>query len=266
MSYRRKHIQPKIRKLKQRKKLTQRTFFWIFSLIFILSAALFSFALFFPKFQISNIEVSGNERISSEEIESAASDYLGKKSIGRSIFFASAKKAEKNIMDKFPAIEEVNAKKKFPNGISFTIKERKQFAVSCSNDAAKGTKCFLIDSNGIIFEQAQDELPEDMIVIVLDGKKFSLGESAVSKDIVDAISKVNDNLKNNFQLSVKKAMVSNFLIFETSEGWQVHFDPASDINLQIVKLNSLLENEISAGERKNLQYIYLQYKDRVYYK
>jgi hypothetical protein len=36
--------------------------------------------------------------------------------------------------------------------------------------------------------------------------------------------------------------------------------------LQIKKMDALLQTEIPPDARKKLQYIYLQYKDRAYYK
>ena len=35
---------------------------------------------------------------------------------------------------------------------------------------------------------------------------------------------------------------------------------------QITKMNLLLEQEIVPAQRKNIEYIYLQYQDKAYYK
>ncbi len=53
---------------------------------------------------------------------------------------------------------------------------------------------------------------------------------------------------------------------KTIEGWWVYFSTAFDIDLQITKLNLLLEKEISQEDRGVLKYIDLRFKDRAYYK
>ena len=69
-----------------------------------------------------------------------------------------------------------------------------------------------------------------------------------------------------FQIYIKEAFVSNPLILKTSESWKLYVDPDGDIQSQITKMKLLLKDQITPAVRQNLQYIYLQYKDRAYYK
>jgi len=283
MSYRRKHIQPKIKSLRRRKKIIQRPFFWISLFIFTIIVTALYFVLFFPKIQVSYIEVSGNQRIESKEIKDLVLSNLNKKllSIGffnissRSIIITDTKKIIKDILVKFPMVENIDIKKKFPDGVNLTIRERASFAVFCSDSKAienprlqnrdQNEKCFSIDKNGVIFEEIQNT-SQDMILSQSDNKDVFIGESVIDKNIINIVSKVKDNLSNSFQINIKEVFVSNPLVFKTSENWKIYFDPTKDIDLQITKMNSLLDNEITITERKNLQYIYLQYEDRAYYK
>ncbi len=280
MSYRRKHIHPKIRSLKPKKKFWQNPLFWIIFGLLITTIILY-LILFYPKFQIKNIEISGNEKVKSEDIQNTASENLNKKILtfkifnieSHSIFITDANNLLKSLLNTFPKIENVNIQKKFPNSIILTIKERQPFAIFCQN----ADNCFLIDKNGIIFEQLSRDLrsldatqstSKDMMVITkeqIDANTFT-GKDVIDKNIMDIIDKVERNLKNNFQIDIKEVLVANPLVFKTSENWQIYFEATQDIDPQIIKMNALLKNEITKDDRKKLQYIYLQYKDRAYYK
>ncbi len=268
MSYRSKHIKPKIRGLRKRKKFYQTKLFWLFLLIIAVVSTSLYFLLFFPKIQVENIQISGNERVQAQDIEDAAWPIINKEIFSAGIFNISSKSIftvdiqdlVKSILEKFPEIEDITVQKEFPHIIILKIKERKPFAAFCA------ASCFLIDSQGVIF-QSIDAVPDGTILIKKDSNQdISLGQNAVNKSTMDNIAKVQSNLKNNFQIDIKEVVASDTVIMKTSEGWKAYFDPAGDIKMQIDKLDTLLKNEISPANRKNLQYIYLQYKDKVYYK
>ena len=229
------------------------------------------FILFFPKFQVARIEISGNDKIQTKEIENIAWQLANQKILdnfvlhlwSKSIFLVDNEKLAKDINGKYPSIENIIVKRKLPNTIKITVLERRPFAAFCQNNDF--TACFVIDRNGVIFEELKNR-EGSFILRQETGKNLLLGENAVSKDIMDIIDKIARTLKNNFQIDIREIFVSDPLVLKTSEGWKVYFDLASDIDFQISKMDILLKNEISLEERKNLQYIYLQYKDRAYYK
>lgn len=268
MSYRHKHIKPKLRNLRRRKKIIQKKGFWIILLVILSVSTIFYFIMFFPKFQVSHVEISGNEKIEKKDIENITWGYLNKKLFGtgifnissKSIFIVNKKNLIKDILSNFSNIEDVQIKKDLPNSLILKVKERQPFAVFCQEN-----NCFFIDENGVIFESLETR-SKDMIIIMSDYMEILIGKEIIGKNIMDIISIVEKNLKDNFQIDIKEVFVSNTLIFKTSENWKVYFDPTSDIDLQITKMNSILENEITQSDRKNLQYIYLQYQDKAYYK
>ncbi len=266
MTYRKHHLK---RKLKTKNKIIKSPVFWISLGGLIIIIVILYFILFFPKIQVKNIEISGNQKVNSLDVQNLAWSDLQRKIVGAGIFNISSKSIlvvdtanlTKDILAKFPEIETIEIQKKLPETINIKIKERIPFAAFCQNK-----ECFLMDVNGVIFESLQT-VPQNMVVVHNESSdQVFVGENIVQKNIIDAISKIQKDLKNNFQIDIKEALVSNPLVFKTSENWQVYFDTNSDIDLQVMKMNALLQSEISANARKNLQYIYLQYKDRAYYK
>jgi len=274
MSYRQKHIHPKIKKLKGRKLIVKSRLFWICLCVVTIIGVGGYGILFYSKFQVAIIEISGNETIKSEDIERFVASEIHRKILSagilnissKSIFIVDTTKMASLALHQFPGIEKVEVQKKMPNTMALKITERKAFAEFCERQSDDTDTCFLLDENGIIFELTQGGM-QDMIIVRAEGdKEIFAGSNIIEKNMAEAIAKIQKNLKNHFQIDVKEAFVSNPLVFNTSENWKIYFDPTSSIDLQITKMNALLNNEIPVSGRKNLQYIYLQYKDRAYYK
>lgn len=216
------------------------------------------YVIFFaPQFKISKIEVYASADIDSDKIKNFLLARIGR------IFFTDKKSLVREVLMEFSSIKSVNIKKKFPDGIFVKIQERQPVAVFCSQQE----QCFFIDGEGVVFEEL-DSVSDNTAIIRQDSndQDIYLGKNLVNEMNMGTIRKVMDGLKNNFQISIKEIFISEYLIFTTSERWKIYFDQNSDINFQIAKMNLLLRDEISLNDRKNLQYIYLQYKDKAYYK
>lgn len=274
MSYRKKHIRSKINKSKPRKFFLKSKTFWFFLLVLII----FSFAvylfLFFPRIQVKNIIIYGNEKTKTEDINNLISNSVNRKLFGlfdfklfsKSIFLVNSKEMQNEILNSHPAIKSASVKKIFPESLSVQISERNKSAVFSQNN-----KYFFIDETGIIFEETQSVLAEDFIVRQnLDANYVVLGNTAVQKNVMETILKIEKNLKDNFKIDLAEALISTptKLNITTKENWQIYFniDQGSDIALQIAKLNLLLEQEISPEKRQTLEYIDLYFKNRAYYK
>ncbi len=269
MSYRKKHINPRIYKLKKKRSIIKMPIFWIALICFTLIMTILYFTLFSDRFEVKNINISGNEKNSTEQITNLISNNIKKTlvSLGgvqlstKSIFTVNSNQIITNLLKEFPNIESVQIQKKLPQSLTVKIKERSAVGSFCQNQT-----CFLIDLNGIIFEP-QNSIPDNAIIVRqnLNNKEYSAGENAIEKNIMVNISDIQRNLKNNFEINIKEAVMADLLKITTSENWQIYFDPKQDVNLQIMKMNALLKTGIKMDDRKKLHYIYLQYKDRAYY-
>lgn len=264
MSYRQRHIYPKVRSLRHEKKFYQRTVFWIVFLLFLAIGSFVYGIVWYDKFQVKTIEVSGNIKSSIQDIQALAFEGIETKLAGvssQSIFLASKKRITGALLDSLPGVEAVMLQKKFPDAISITVKERQPASVFCESQ-----QCFYLDGNGIIFEKL-DQLPQGFFIMrQSDEKKATLGQKAVDATTIAMSLKIAKNLQDNFQINITGVLVASPLVITTSEGWKLYFNPAEDIDMQIAKMIALLAQEISPARRKDLQYIFLQYKDRAYYK
>ncbi|OGZ67255.1 MAG: hypothetical protein A3D35_00785 [Candidatus Staskawiczbacteria bacterium RIFCSPHIGHO2_02_FULL_34_9] len=269
MSYRKKHIKPHLKRLKPKKLFFKRPIFWFSTSLLII--LIFSYFLLFSWFQVSSINISGNQKVKTEDIEKLVDSFVNKKilSLGflnvnsKSIILLNGKKLSYEILSKLPDIGEIKIKKQFSNTINVSVKERGQFAILCNEN----NTCFSIDDSGTIFSNVLGEFNDSLVLEKnINLGETDLGQNVIDKNIIDQIKMVNQSLVDNFQIKVTKVFISNYLQFKTSEGWSAYFDNSSDMKLQISEIDSLLKGEISEEKRKNLTYIYLQYKDRAYYK
>lgn len=277
MSYRKKHIKSRINKIKPKRSILTRLWFWVLILILVVIFFGSYFVLFYSGFQVkdSNIIVFGNERVSTQEIKSLALKYSNTglvnfwniKVTSDSIFLIDKDRISTDILEKFPEIGKLTINKKLPQALLLGIEERKPVGVFCDDK----NKCFLVDVNGVAFGP-QVNLPTDVTIVrqsaetsLVRGDIFA-GEKVIEQKIVDNIYKVQKNLKDNFQIDLKEALVTSpiRLNVKTKENWQIYFDLSSgaDINSQLTKLDLLLDGGMSANQMENLRYIDLRPKDR----
>lgn len=119
---------------------------WMLILCFFFLAGSFVF-LRSPFFEVESFEIIGNQKVSSEEIISR----IGQK--GVNIFAFDLDKAQKAI-EASPFIEEAVCKRKFPNKIIVTVKERTPIAFVPVNE-----KSFLIDGEGRVLGEDDGSFP-----------------------------------------------------------------------------------------------------------
>ncbi len=275
MRYRHKHIK---KHLKNRPKtpLYKRAFFWWALLLVAITCASVYLFLFLPNFQISQISVSGINKINADTVKNIGWQCITKNFIkagnwsisSKSIFLADIEEIKNRILNSDAVIENVIVEKKWPDKIDIKIKERDQVAIFC-----QGERCFYVDANGIIFDELHQK-PADNFIVRQDQNDevsdLSLGSSVVRGSLIASIYQIEKKLKDDFQISLKEALISTptRLNITTGEGWQIFFDINQDANIsnQLTKLDLLLKQEINSETRQTLEYIDLRFEARAYYK
>jgi cell division septal protein FtsQ len=271
MSYRERHIKNKIHGARPQKSIFKKLWFWILILIMVIALASGYFLFFYPYFQLKNIVISGNDKVKTEDLQALAwkdsntslLNFWNIKIGTESIFLINDNKINKDILEKFPAIGQLKINKTLPQTLILGVTERKPLGVYCT----QVQQCFLIDNNGIIFEPLA-ATPVDATIVrqTVENSNIFTGEGVVAQNIISAIAQIQKNLKDNFQINLKQALITSpvRLNIDTGENWQIYFDltPGSDINSQLTELTLLLNGGISKDTQKNLRYIDLRPKDR----
>ncbi len=253
-------------------------FFWLFFLLLIVIGALFYFLVFSSFLQIKEIKISGNEKIVTNDIENTIFDHLNRKIIffdTKSILLADLRKADESLLKNFPLIFQVELKRKLFNTLLVNIKERERVAVFCqANQSSPSTEgldlggqdnsCFSIDNEGVIFKENSEE---DSVLKIEKTDRVDnliLGKMVVEKGKMTKILKIKSELKNDFKILIKEALISgDRLNVKTSEDWEIYFNLSKDLNWQITELEAILKEDITLAKRKNLKYIDLRF-DKIF--
>lgn len=260
-------------KARTKRSIFKNRFFWLAILILIVFSGGFYLICFHSFFQIKNIEISGNEKVSSENLENLLNEKISQKFFflpSQSIFLVNFAGIKKEILKSFPQVSETGLKRKLPHTLLLQIRERKAIAVFCQAD-----KMFFIDENGIIFESLDlNTANQHFIRLKRDVKEeVDLGKKIVEKEQLTKILEVESRLRNQLKilteegesssssladtLAIEEILVVSDVRFDikTSEGFKIYFNFNEDLDWQLTKLIALLEKEIPPERRKDLEYI-----------
>lgn len=265
MTQKKKYKYKKSFRTRKKKSILKNKFFWISVLILLVLGACFYFLLFSSFFQIKEINVSGNKKVPSENIKELVSEESNKKIFfldSRNIFLINLKETSRKLLEKFPKIDQVNLKRKFPATIEVEIKERVAKGIWCQTET-----CFRLDKKGIIFEGAV--VAEGELIIRSENEKTDifLGKEIVKESSVEAILEIQKSLSE--QIEIKEFIISldeKKLTIKVEEGWEAYFNLEESVSEQVFNLDLVLKEKIPPEERRNLEYIDLRFGNRVYFK
>lgn len=251
-------------KIKSKKSIFGRRSFWLATLALIIIGTIFYFIVFYDKFQVKNIIISGNKKAATDSVESLVLKQIKKQVLffnSQSIFLISPTITSNAIINNFPGISSAEVHRKLFNTLIINIKERVPAVIFCE-PADISEKCFFLDEIGVAFEEAASAVRDFIIIGQNTKKEIILGKEAIKKDIINSIIKTKRILKDNFNVGIKEANIvsDERMNILTSEGWNVYFNLTSDMDLQITKLKLLLEKEIPQEGRGALDYIDLRFE------
>jgi len=146
----------------------------------------------------------------------------------------------------------------FLDAIIVSLVERQGMAIWCQAE-----NCFLIDKAGVIFESVKES--SDLLELRNSEyrENIALGEVVLSSEKMSQIIQIKGGL--DFPVIRVLLVSEERLNVETAEGWEIYFNLKGDLNWQLTELSLVLEKQISAQERTELQYIDLRFS-RVFYK
>ncbi|MCK4453815.1 FtsQ-type POTRA domain-containing protein [Candidatus Parcubacteria bacterium] len=241
----------KLHRIKRKKSLLKNKFFWFGVLILAIVVSLSYFLFFHSFFQIKNIEIFGNEKLKTEQIESLIEK-------DKNIFLFNIDKNKKKILENFPEITELLLEKDFPRSIKIQIEERKPVAIFCQNE-----KYFFIDKKGIVYEKAEANSMLKIKNLTLNKElELRLGDEILTENQLNQIIYIETKLKENLEIQIELAEIvsDQRLNIKTSEGWEIYFNIQEDIDWQLIELGLILKQKISPEKRGEIKYIDLRFE------
>jgi len=253
-------------RIRKKKSIFSNRFFWLGILILVIIGTVFYFLFFSEIFQIKKIIVTGEEKVSKEDLKLLIEKKLENKILffeTKSIFLVNLNEIKKNILNDFSQIAEIEIGRGFPDTLNIIVVERLALATWC-----RGDHCFLLDNEGVIFEETSPQVDLVKIINRQNLDPFNLGEKVIEKKLLVQILEIESKLKKGFKIQPQEISIifEERLNIKTLEDWKIFLNPRGDIEWQLTKLEAVLEEEIPSERRKDLEYIELRFGNLAPYK
>jgi cell division septal protein FtsQ len=252
----------KRRRRKKRKSFFKNKTFCFFFLGLIFIGSLFYLFFFSSVFQVEEIKVEGNNKVSEKEIKEKIEENLKEKFLfleTKSIFTLNIKELKKEILSENILIESLNIEKNLPKELKVIIRERQAVALF-----RKEEKSFLLDKNSMAFQEGGRE--NLFLLKKIDFKGDILGKKIIEEETFSKILKIKESVEK-IGLKVLEAEVrtEKRIDFKIERGFSIYFNLDKDLDWQITELKLFFEKEVALEESKSLNYIDLRF-EKLFYK
>lgn len=226
-------------------------------------ALIFYFIVLFDYFWINEIEITGNEKVSLEELLVLTENNIEKDFkffSSKSIFLIKRNELIDKKIDQYPEISFVEITKEYPNKIKISIKENKEVAFWCGSK--QKDSCFLINGNGFIFKEKEEERN---LIKLINNKNPEIRGQVFSEQEMAFIKKIWDNLGIKIKIKEIEFNGPNVTV-RTGDNAEIFFTLTDDVVTQIEKINLILIEKIDLNELNLIEYIDLRFNRSLYYK
>lgn len=188
-----------------------------------------------PLFNITEINVSGNSKLTSQDIIN-----LSQIETGINTFKISLRKVTESLKQE-PYIESVNIERKLPNTINISVKERvPTYMLEFANGFV------YMNNQGYMLEISETALEVPIIVgFETPVENISPGSRLIIEDLekLETVLKIVESAKSNdvYNLitSIDISDGNNFILYLNNEGHTVEFGDGSNINTKILYMKDI---------------------------
>lgn len=243
---------------------------WKFIAIPVVLLCVLCWGVFFlfssNRFEITETTIVGLATIPEESIHQIIDDSLATK---RWIFFRSSNRflfrpqdLEESLQQSFAfALISIKVEKQH---LTLTLEEKASHILWQTADVR-----YLVDREGVIIRRiAQEELFENLPLFKdLNHEQVLIGDMVLTSQELETIEQFHAGLAQQeitvMQTNIDR-LAGKWMSVATDVGYQILFDPSSDIKEQLIRLEAVLRERVSDPSR--LQYIDLRFGDHVYIK
>jgi len=228
------------------------------------------YLLRYPAWQITEISLSGFERVAPADIETKIQEDLrGSRALvlpRSSYFLFDSAASEEKILKDFPRLESIQIRKEFPSKISVVAKEREFWAIYCAGESGR---CGYSDRTGFVYEEAPVSTGSLILTVFRDTGAVEIPSQSLERALVEKFILFGELLKNETDEEVESFILSGGLDDEfrarVREGFLLYVKRDDDFVRVTKTLKIFLEKEI--GEKKrSLEYVDLRFGNKIFYK
>lgn len=261
---------PELHKKKQREKWIKIS---LSVLGFLIILAIPIYVLRVPHFQISNIEIKGNNVTKYEDVAAIVTKELNGKYLflipKSNALIYPKKKILNDIKENIPRIENIKGELLNAKTLSITITEREPVGLYCTNQTSQNA-CYFLDDEGYIYSQAPIFSGDVYFVYLKDPAiENPLGQIYMEKEEFQKLPEFIKNIKDLGVNPVSLLRTLNEYYLELPAGGKIIVNKDDDLKEITKNLESFLNDQAEArkpGFLENIAYIDLRFGNRVFYK
>lgn len=277
---------PNVVRLRKKRRNARVRLVVLFSVLFVVVVYGLIFLSRRPNLQIVNIEVTGNQVISSTEIINHVEQFLFGNYVyvipKRNIYLYPGNMIRQSLLASFPRVETVSIHKKSDKIIVVNIKEAKAVALWCGKEFLPinpDVECYFTDRDGKIVDKAPyysgDIYTRLFGGVVYDKNSSPLGKYVLVKDEFSKLLKFADDVSrlgiDTTDINIGEKGEYQLMIHLGSGLYApIRFLAKDDIQTLLSNLTAAVTKPELAKKYKEgkerLQYFDLRYKNKVYYK
>lgn len=240
----------------------------MFRIVWVGAICAFAYLFMFSdQLVISNVKVTGTNRVPSEKINEVIAGLADDRTffIPKSNYFLLTKKqALENLANSLPLVKDIKTYHRgWPNRVEIEIVERDPGFILQVND-----RQYLVDDEGVV---VRSDVAGLNLPIVIDQviENFDTGQPLPNTKLVAFLLSMYKQWPTKIQTPIVHAKIPGKASLEaqfvSTEGWAVFFDANRSVLSQLENLSLLLSKQIPARDRANLAYIDLRLEKWAYY-
>lgn len=226
-------------------------------MVLVLFAGVIIFLLTSPLFNIKNISVTGNDKVSNDQIIS-----LSQIELETNIYKMVNSKVEENIKEN-SYIDTVSVKRKLPNEVNITVTERKPKYM-----LQYGNAYVYISSQGYMLEVSEEKLELPVISgYSTSQEELKAGNRLNNEDLnkLEVVLKIMESANNNdiaiYVSEINISDANNYTLIFESKGKIAYLGEATNINDKMIVLKQMIiKAEGTSGKA------FLMDKDKMYFR
>ncbi|MDD5341491.1 MAG: FtsQ-type POTRA domain-containing protein [Patescibacteria group bacterium] len=247
------------------------------------------FFLFSGFYKISNIEIQGNQIISTDDILDITNNYLSGRTLlifsNKNIFIFSKNELKRRIGE-YVLLNDLKIDRVLPNTIKIELQEKEAAIKWITNDQE-----YLVDKNGIVIkkfyklvmpkifqlntnsqpDETKETIPDSFLkVLNTSNQNINLGDKVLLPENVDFIFQLQEKFSQKDYLKIKNITVPNnmpkFITANLDSGWYIMLNLSDTADNQYNRLELLIDEKIKRSNLNRLDYVDLRLGESVYYK
>lgn len=256
--------------LKRKKQKIKKIKFYVIFVITILCITGVIYVIQMPFIRISEVKISGNTFVDTEEINSKTNELLNGYTYwifpNKNIFLFSKRKLEEKIKEN-PAVIKVIIKKDFFNTLIINIEEQEKEMLYCTS--IEKTECFYINKVGFIYAKVEEYIiPEQEVIIYNEQERKNIKDTVLDEaTYTELVLFVKNITRQDIKIGGIYLKEGGIIEFVSQSGVRIITSRFDNFKKDFDNFMALFDQNILTKEKlSEIDYMDLRFGNKVFYK